>query len=290
MSRSTLPKAILLSLLYPMFAVAQEKGDPIPVSREIALISVTTATVNSPDADLLRIRDVLAQGAARHGATLREPSQLVLNRDITATDIFRRIEMAQFHAPEATLFCYLKLHGQTLVVNKMPVHVMCLDRRDNDALLVREQVAQALRAHKARFTILLTDSCAINLEAVQPGQLPVEWGGFDDLILRPKGFLDVNSSSFRLNEMGEIEANEIAALHSDGGVFTNAFVTTLRNVPDEITWRKYFDVLSAATNAGYQTVRGDVLRRPDGLSQFELNIFRRQMQQTPQVFSWPDGQ
>ena len=279
----------------------------ISKSKRLCLVLATTIRVyGSAERDINRIRDMVTRGAEAAGLDTLEGSPLigvyVKNRLMSLIDDSAADE-------KSTLICYLKLHGQ--IENGR--HVFDLDvmpkpsesRVDPVEKVDRAEILERLARHRARLTVLITESCSqsdlirIPVTSAAP-TFPTAL--FSALLIDPIGVVDINSSSYIRN--GQI-LNQRAWMDADGAIFTRVLTRSFAiqgNAQDEMlarvrlegggrySWQGFLSYLTGETTDEFRRLRQDTLSAISRgqLAPAEGRRLEMQGDQFPQAYALPE--
>jgi hypothetical protein len=294
-------------------------------SSRVCLVAVSTRRIQGdPHADLNRIENVIRFGCGeanvRYSPPIRKTTAYSESpnshretteekedaEDLGTIGVASRAELWQALSAgptdlsNATLVCYLKLHGGTDPESTSQF----LELDGSKELVARKEVLEFLKQQSARFTVLITDSCStapVTIESVSVNAEGFPREMFESLFITPKGndFVDINSSTYR-DERGRL-LNQAAWMDDYGNaVFTRAFAEcfTIRGEPqarmlkairvnDRITWRSFYPYLRAQTDAAFQSLKAGY-RGGTTASTDELKFLAGQEHQFPMPFHLVD--
>ncbi len=150
--------------------------------------------------------------------------------------------------------------------------------------LPRKTLADALKARKARLTILLTDACndfaPVAIDNALPAAPPVPGNGIlGNLLFQTTGSVDVDASS----------KGQTAWCEPEGGCFTLGLLDAMNKPQDFPTpafpsWRNLLKKASEATNAHYRNYRRQVKANKDAPKNV-VDALKKQPAQTPQALA-----
>lgn len=205
--------------------------------------------------------------------------------DVNASNILQSVDRLTVRENE-TLFCYYIGHGaydSSRATGDDPSggHFFQIPSGD----LMRQSLANKLLAKRARLTVLISDTCNVQAQAMpapvyEHRQLR---GGenrvLNDLLLRHTGVINVSGSS--RDQFGWFSLNP-------GGWFSEAFVEQCN--PDQlrnesfVTWDMFLRRLSDSTSREFQTRKSALMRSPGTTRPDVLRQLQGQFDQRPQVF------
>ena len=173
--------------------------------------------------------------------------------------------------------------------------------------LPRSEIRQELAALRPRLGILLTECCSI-LDVIPPAKASPAPQGIEpppddhvrstrSLLLRTRGIVDINSSSFEPSE----GLNEYSFLGDGGGLFTGALGDVLVRAPfaklDDnhdglLTWGEFFPFVRVLVKVRYLDMRINTMKAADQAprsvpkgAEAMLETIVKQRVQTPQAFA-----
>lgn len=183
---------------------------------------------------------------------------------------------------------------------------------DGGTFIYRNEVLNTLKRASPRLIVFLTEMCAGAALTEHPRRV-VEYGVeqasakmFEGMFIRPKGIVDIASSSF-VRENDAIEADELSWCPVSGGMFSRALVEAMKAPSDAVLanadknlWPVLFKDVYNGTRSNFASFRASLMKRypkPADLSnapQFGFAIddatsLYSQQDQRPQQFGLADG-
>jgi hypothetical protein len=177
-----------------------------------------------------------------------------------------------------------------------------------DRYLLRATLTREIARLRPRLAVVLTDGCS-NLGVLPPPDAPTKAAPAPSatppaeetlpqriarsLLLRTRGFVDINGSTFD----AALGLNEAGIYGDEGGFFTSAlffgvagpFVNTYedidRNHDGVVAWAEVLPSIRKALRIKYGTTRHVALSTPDKLSERIRKTLNGQLTQTPHAFS-----
>ena len=224
----------------------------------------------------------------------------VLTGQQATADGMRSAIRAQGDASGDTLLVYYTGHGLTDLGRG---HALNFTRGPH---LLRADVREEMAALRPRLGVLLTECCSV-LDVLPPskmGKPPIPGETPDDrmriarsLLLRTRGVVDINSSSFDPRE----GLNEASILSDSGGLFTasihEAILNAIFDKLDEnrdglLTWGEFLPLVKAQVKLRYRSVRIGLIEAatlPPGagihVAKDIAERLLKQPNQTPQAFA-----
>ena len=203
---------------------------------------------------------------------------------------------AEGDASGDTLLVYYTGHGLTDLGRG---HALNFTRGPH---LLRADVREEMAALRPRLGVLLTECCSV-LDVLPPskmGKPPMPGDRLRiarSLLLRTRGVVDINSSSFEPHE----GLNEASILCDSGGLFTSAILDSVLNAIfaklDEnhdglLTWGEFLPLVKAQVKLRYRSVRIGLIEAatlPPGagihVAKDIAERLLKQPNQTPQAFA-----
>ncbi|HJT75762.1 MAG TPA: PDZ domain-containing protein [Gemmataceae bacterium] len=288
-TRTALPRALLSLLLlaplaWPAAACrADDASDEAVRVRAVLICNTKDRNIgDSVEADLKNVRSLLEDGfRARFGAKYKDHLDLVT----LAGERFTRQEVLDYFknlqtGPSETLLVYYSGHG-----GYFPAEGQAFGMDGNNLLLRSDLVRVMLEKH-ARLSVLLSDACNEYPDKSEFEAAPraPAWETLRDLLLRPRGLVDVNS----------VSEGEFAFGQASGGYFTETLADLLRqdfgklatNKDGLLTWDELVPRLQTGAQARYAKLRTEALKGLN-LSPSDRAVLRKQEYQTVRVYALP---
>lgn len=205
--------------------------------------------------------------------------------NVTEQRVMRIVAQLPIHRDDS-VFCYYSGHGAYDPKHDSNQQAHFLQFSNGD-ILYRHELLDAIKRRKPKLSVLITDCCNVAAVSQAPPSLASAPAAADNgflkyLFLEHEGWVDMTSSSQDQFSFCEIDGRNIG-----GGVFTNAFLSVLKQQAHRTTgpsaflgWDQVFKEVRRSTARRYELAfpQGESSARYDG------DTFR-QYTQTPFMFS-----
>jgi hypothetical protein len=207
----------------------------------------------------------------------RQARKIVLvGRDCNQQTILNAVRSLQI-APTEALFCYFAGHGayDPNYGGDDPAggHFLQLEGPD----LLRKDLIEGLLRHRARLTVLITDTCNVQAPyeptvGAPPPPPPPPLPALQALLLKHAGTVDINGAS-----------KDQFGFALDMSLFSEALVDVLKDETNN-TWPVVLAKTQAITDLHYQAIRNSVLGNPQDHRAEIVDAVRNQEHQMPFAF------
>jgi hypothetical protein len=295
--------------LDPRAVIAQDR------STRVATIIVRSGILLGADrnaenfeAMLVRSRDQFNNSVPAERQVELVVQPMAIDDTTTKRQVLDLIDATEVNA-RTTLVFYYTGHGGVFpnrgedAKNRQGEHYLILDRNSPDYLLGRTELRDRLLGRHPRLLVILTDCCTTLMFAPtrRPGGLPAPKPDlFEELFLLPSDVVDINSSSYRIDEATGAFSDEASWYNKAGGVFSRAFFdlygdrAAAAQPGRKVTWKSLVPALRTRTNDAYKILRNSIVDDPGRFALLRAadpttaELLGKQTEQNPMVFRLPD--